>query len=153
MKDAMRLYLGSDHAGVALKTLLKAKLAEEFPAYAVEDCGPDSESSTHYPLFAEKVALKVAAEKNAFGILICGSGIGMSIAANKVDGIRAALVWDATSARLCRQHNDANIVCMGARLVGPEVAFDIVRQFLTAAFDTQGRHSQRLELIREMERK
>ena len=100
-----------------------------------------------------KVAHAVAAERGAKGILICGSGIGMSVAANKVTGIRAALVWDATSARLCRQHNDANILCLGARLIGPEVALDCVRAFLTADFDTQGRHSKRLELIQQMEKK
>ncbi len=152
MQQVKRLYLGSDHAGVALKALLVAKIAIEFPDCSVQDCGPDSEASTDYPTHAKTVALKVASDPGALGILICGSGIGMSIAANKFDGIRAALVWDATSARLCRQHNDANILCLGARLTGPEVVFDIVRQFLTCSFDTTGRHTKRLDLIREIER-
>jgi ribose 5-phosphate isomerase B len=147
------LFLGSDHAGVRLKALVIEKLRVEFSEFEIQDFGTHEEASTDYPLYAQKVAHAVAAERGAKGILICGSGIGMSVAANKVTGIRAALVWDATSARLCRQHNDANILCLGARLIGPEVALDCVRAFLTADFDTQGRHSKRLELIQQMEKK
>ncbi len=151
MQSPGKVFFGSDHAGFELKALLVEKVRAEFPEVDWEDCGPDSEESTDYPIFAEKVARKVVAE-NGFGVLVCGSGIGVSIAANKIAGVRAAICWDVTSARLSREHNDANVLCMGARLVGREVAFDMVRQFLRAKFQ-EGRHAARLELIRKLEKK
>jgi ribose 5-phosphate isomerase B len=150
MKTLCPVFLGSDHAGFELKTLILEKLRLEFPDHAIEDCGPDSEASTDYPLYAKKVADKVVASKG-LGILVCGSGIGVSIAANKVHGVRAALCWDATSARLSREHNDATVLCLGSRLIGREVAFDAVRQFLRAEFQG-GRHSTRIEQIRDLEK-
>lgn len=143
------VFIGSDHAGFELKKQVLEHLHADFPDLSVEDCGTQNTDSTDYPLFAKKVADKVIKE-NGMGILICGSGIGMSIAANKVRGVRAAVVWDATSARLSRQHNAANIVCVGARLVGREEAFDAIRTFLTTSFE-EGRHATRIELISKME--
>ena len=148
--EASRVFVGSDHAGFELKNLIVERLRAEFPQLPVEDCGTQSEASTDYPTYAKIVGEKVAADPKSRGILVCGSGIGMSIAANKVRGVRAAQVWDATSARLCRQHNGANVVCVGARLTGRETAFDIVRTFLKTAFEG-GRHAGRLELIQKME--
>jgi RpiB/LacA/LacB family sugar-phosphate isomerase len=149
MQSPGKVFFGSDHAGFELKALLVQKVQSEFPEIHWEDCGPESEESTDYPVFAEKVARKVVAE-NGLGILVCGSGIGVSISANKVAGIRAALCWDVTSTRLSREHNDANVLCLGSRLIGREVAFDMVRQFLRSEFQG-GRHAERLELIRKLE--
>jgi ribose 5-phosphate isomerase B len=142
-----KVFIGADHAGLPLKKALVEQLKKEFD---LEDLGTYSEDSVHYPDFAKKVAERVANEK-ARGILVCGSGIGMSIAANKVPGIRAAMAWDVTSARLSRQHNDSNIVCMGARLIGPEVALEAARTWLTTEFQG-GRHQVRIDLIGDMER-
>jgi ribose 5-phosphate isomerase B len=138
--------IGSDHAGFQLKKTLIDFLKKEFPSLAVEDAGCYSEESVDYPTVGNDVATKVAA-KNCAGILLCGSGIGVSIAANRVKGIRAALVDNVTAARLSRQHNDANIVCLGARLIGTEVAFDILRSWLTTPFEG-GRHQRRVELLK-----
>lgn len=149
MKEASRIYVGSDHGGFELKTPILEMLRAEFPHAQVEDCGTLSQASTDYPTYAEKVARSIVAH-GGLGILICGSGIGMSIAANKIDGIRAAMVWDVTSSRLSRQHNGANVVCMGARLIGREVALDIVRTFLKTEFEG-GRHATRVELISKLE--
>lgn len=149
MSQSKSVFVGGDHAGFETKKTVLAFLAQEFPQLKVEDCGTHSEQSTHYPLHAETVAKKVAAS-GGLGVLICGSGIGVSIAANKVAGIRSTVVWNSTSARLAREHNDANIVCLGARLLGPEVIFDCLRAFFTAQFQN-GRHAERVELIRKME--
>lgn len=138
--------IGSDHAGFQLKKILIDFLKREFPSVQVEDAGCFSEESVDYPTIGNDVATKVAA-KGLAGILMCGSGIGISIAANRVKGIRAALVENSTAARLSRQHNDANIVCFGARLIGTEVAFDILRTWLTTSFEG-GRHQKRVELLK-----
>ncbi|MBY0371610.1 ribose 5-phosphate isomerase B [bacterium] len=149
MSKPQPIFIGGDHAGFETKKSIVEFLKKEFPAHVVEDCGTHSSASTHYPLHAEAVAKKVVAS-GGLGVLVCGSGIGVAIAANKVPGVRATVVWNSTSARLCRQHNDANIVCFGARLLGPEVIQDSLRAFLTATFE-QGRHAERVELIRKME--
>ncbi len=149
MDDSAQIFIGSDHAGFELKTLVLERLRAEFPKSKIEDCGPDSEASVDYPKYAEIVGKKVASQ-GGIGVLICGSGIGMSISANKVNGVRAAMVWDTTSARLSRQHNGANVVCIGARLTGRETAFDIVRTFLKTPFEG-GRHATRVELITKLE--
>ena len=145
-----KIYIGSDHAGFALKRLVTKFLATEMPAVSFEDLGCHSEESVDYPNFADAVGKRVAKE-GTLGILICGSGIGMSIAANKVSGIRAAECWDVTSARLSRQHNNANILCFGSRLVGQEVAFDMCRIWLTTEF-LEGRHQKRIDLITKLEK-
>ena len=144
-----KVFVGGDHAGYALKKQVLEHLSTAFPQMEFKDCGTDSEQSVDYPDYARKVADAVV-KQSARGILICGSGIGVSIAANKVNGIRAALCSDSTSARLSREHNDANILCLGARLVGVEVALDVCRTWLTTAFQS-GRHQRRVDLIRKLE--
>lgn len=144
-----KIYVGSDHAGFGLKVALLPELKAHFPDLQFEDLGCHDTSSVHYPDYSKKVAEKVAKE-NARGLLFCGSGIGVAIAANKVKGVRAATVWDATSAHLSKEHNDTNIICLGARLVGQEVALDSIKAWLPAKF-LEGRHAIRVELIRKME--
>ncbi len=150
MAETTTFYFGSDHAGYSLKKTLIETLKKEFPQFTFEDCGTHSESSCDYPDFAAKVAHKVV-EHSTRGILICGSGLGMSIAANKVFGIRAAEVWDVTSARLSREHNNANIACLGSRLVGPETALETCRTWLKTEF-LGGRHQGRIDKITALER-
>ena len=143
------IYIASDHAGFQLKKSIITLLSSETLKF--EDCGCDSETSCHYPEFGEKVA-RLCVKNKVQGILICGTGIGMGIAANKVSGARAAMVNDVTAARLSRAHNNANIVCLGARLVGIEVALDIIRTFLSTAFEG-GRHQLRVDLLEKIEAK
>lgn len=144
------LLIGSDHAGFSVKEKVRELLAKEFPDLKVKDCGCFDENSVDYPDVAKTVGTAVALDASHRGILICGSGIGISIAANKIAGVRAAEVWDMTSARLSREHNDANIVCFGARLIGIEVAFDIVRTWLRSGF-LGGRHEGRVKKIAQLE--
>jgi ribose 5-phosphate isomerase B len=144
----MHVALGADHAGFELKDALKRVLDELGVTY--HDFGTTSPESVDYPDFAETVARGVAAQQFDRGILVCGSGIGMSIVANKVPGIRAAVVADATTARLARQHNDANVVAIGSRLTTFAAAADIVRTFLATDFEA-GRHLRRLEKIQRLE--
>lgn len=146
---AVRVALGADHAGFALKDALKRVLDDLGVAY--HDYGTSSPESVDYPDFAEAVARGVAERHFDRGILVCGSGIGMSIAANKVAGVRAAAVGDADAARLSRQHNDANVLAIGARSTPADRASDIVRTFLTTDFEG-GRHERRLEKIARLER-
>ena len=145
-----RIFVGSDHAGFALKKSLFNLLTKEFPSLEFDDLGCDSEDRADYPDYARAVAEKVSASGGK-GLLVCGSGIGMAIAANKVKGVRAANIWDATSARLSREHNDSNVMCLGARLTGPEVALEACRVWLSTDFQG-GRHLKRVELIRTMEK-
>jgi ribose 5-phosphate isomerase B len=146
----MRIALGADHAGVSLKadvhTLLKARGDE------VIDMGALSEESVDYPDYAAKVARAVAEGEADVGILACGTGIGMAIAANKIPGIRAAPVVDLESTRLARAHNDANILALGARVTPTELALQIVTTFLDTPFDG-GRHQRRIDKIAELERR
>ncbi|MFA5793147.1 MAG: ribose 5-phosphate isomerase B [Candidatus Gracilibacteria bacterium] len=149
----MMIYIGSDHAGFPLKELLQKYLKSvEGRVKDVElvDCGTFSEDSVDYPDIAKEVSLKVLGSEGALGILICGTGIGMSISANKVDGIRAAHVTDSTQARFARLHNDANVVCLGQRITGSEVAKDIVDTFLSTDFEG-GRHANRVQKIKDLE--
>ena len=143
------IYIGADSAGYPLKEELKQHLAER--GYAVVDCGTDSTASCHYPLFATAVCEQVQRDpKGSFGVLICGTGIGMSMCANKYRGVRAALCSDTYSARLTRNHNDANVICMGARVIGSCLAVDILDSFLSAEFEG-GRHATRVDMITEIE--
>jgi ribose 5-phosphate isomerase B len=144
----MRVALGADHAGVALKEEVKRVLEEWSVGF--EDFGAVSEESVDYPAFAAKVALAVAAGDFQRGVLLCGSGIGMAIAANKVRGIRAAPVVDLESTRLSRQHNDANVLAIGARLTPPSDALEMVKVFLDTPFEG-GRHQRRIEQIAALE--
>jgi ribose 5-phosphate isomerase B len=137
----MIIALGSDHAGLPLKQALLAAL--EAGGHQVLDAGTHGPESVDYPDFAQAVAAKVASGEARFGVLVCGSGIGMAIAANRHPAIRAAVVHSATEARLTRAHNDANIACFGARTMGVEVALDSLAAFLATSFEG-GRHARRI---------
>ena len=140
--------IGSDHGGFPLKEEIKKHLDEIGIAY--RDFGTDSPESCDYPIYAEAVARAVVSGEVEKGILICGTGIGISIAANKVKGIRAALCGDCYSAEFTRRHNDANILTMGARVTGGGLACKIVDTFLTTEFEG-GRHARRVALIADIE--
>ena len=140
----MRIALGADHAGVVLKDHIKTFLAER--GFACTDLGTSSEDAVDYPDFAVEVARVVSSGACDRGILVCGSGIGMAVAANKIAGVRAAPITDETTARLSRQHNNLNVLTLGARLIEADRAERIVNAFLETAFDG-GRHQQRLDKI------
>lgn len=144
-----KIYIGADSAGYALKEELIPYIEEK--GYEVINCGTDSAESCHYPEFASKVAKSVQSDlENSFGILVCGTGIGMSMAANKYKGIRAAVCGDTFSARMTRMHNDANVLCIGARVIGAGLAKDIVDLFLSSEFEG-GRHAVRVDMITDIE--
>jgi len=147
--SAMKIALGSDHAGFELKEKLKRSLTAR--GIEVEDQGTHSTDSVDYPDFARKVGEEVAAGKVERGILVCGSGIGMAIAANKVPGVRAANLTSEQEAQLSREHNDLNVLALGARLVDEQKAFQIVDRWLFTPF-SGGRHAQRVEKISQIER-
>ena len=134
--------LASDHAGYELKAQIGAQLSAA--GYEILDLGCNGPQSVDYPDFAAAMAEAITGGKAERGVLICGSGIGISIAANRHAGVRAALVHDVTTARLAREHNDANVVALGARIVGPEIAKDCVDVFLKTAFEGGERHSRRI---------
>lgn len=136
--------LGADHAGVALKDSLRAAL--EAAGHAVRDFGTHGDGSVDYPDFAHQVARAVAAGEAAFGVLVCGTGIGMALAANRHPEVRAVVVHNSTEARLTRAHNDANVACFGARMTGPEVVLDSLSAFLTTPYEG-GRHQRRVDKI------
>ena len=140
--------IGCDHGGFALKTTVMKQLAQA--GVHCKDFGTYSTESVDYPDFAVKVADSVSGGETDAGILICGTGLGMAVAANKVPGIRAVTCSEPYSARMARAHNDANVLTVGARVVGPDVAAEIVRVFCATPFDG-GRHARRLQKIREME--
>ena len=145
-----KIYIGADSAGYFLKEEFKSYLIGK--GYEVEDCGTDSDASCHYPIFASAVCEKVQDELDtSLGILICGTGIGMSMCANKYNGIRAAVCGDTFSARMTRCHNDANVLCIGARVTGSCLAIDILDSFLGAEFEG-GRHAVRVDMISEIEK-
>lgn len=139
--------LGSDHGGYDLKQEVIAYLKEKNLEY--KDYGTDSKESCDYPVYAKKVANAIVNGECDKGILICGTGIGISITANKVKGIRAALCHDTFSAQATREHNDANILAMGARVVGPGLALKIVDTFLNTEFSNDERHIRRIEQIED----
>jgi ribose 5-phosphate isomerase B len=144
----MRIAVGSDHAGYLLKTFLVAHLAEQ--GHDVEDLGTHSERSVDYPEFGAAVGRAVTEGRAQIGLCTCGTGMGIAIAANKILGVRAAVVHDVTTARLARAHNHANVVCMGGRIVGNEVAKDAMDTFLSTAL-AGGRHERRIEEIAVLE--
>jgi ribose 5-phosphate isomerase B len=144
-----RVIFGSDHAGLALRAEA-VKVAKE-SGVEVEDVGPFSGDSVDYPDFARQVALAVAAGRARLGILVCGTGIGMSIAANKVKGVRAAHCTTEFEARMARAHNDANVLCIGERVVGLGLGGAIVKAFLDTPFEG-GRHARRVEKINALDR-
>ena len=145
----MKIALGADHAGYDLKTILVDTLREW--GHEVVDLGTgNATESVDYPDFGSAVGHHVARGDADLGVAVCGSGIGISIAANKVPGVRAALVHDATSARLAREHNHANVLCMGARLIGPPVAQDALAAWLGAE-PVEGRHLARVEKLSQLD--
>ncbi len=145
----MRIAIGNDHGAVDMKNHVMGWLKDN--GYEVVNFGTDSTESTDYPIYAEKVARAVVSGECDKGVLICGTGIGISISANKIHGVRCALCSEPVSTALSRQHNDANIVAMGARTIGPVMAEEIVRTFLTTEFEG-GRHARRVEKIMRLDR-
>ncbi len=145
----MRIALASDHVGFAEKEKLKPLLLELGVEF--EDLGPASDKSVDYPDYARTVAEHVAQGRVEQGLLVCGSGAGMAITANKVHGVRAAVGWSEETAKLARQHNDANVLAIGARTTSPDDIPKIVRAWFSASFEG-GRHAARVEKIREVER-
>jgi ribose 5-phosphate isomerase B len=145
----MRIVLASDHGGLTLKEEIKQYLVEG--GHEVTDVGAHTEESVDYPDFGKFAAEIVAGGEADRGILVCGTGIGMSIAANKVKGVRAALCTDPYMAEMARRHNDANILALGGRVVGPGLAVSIVRLFLETPFDG-GRHQRRIDKITDLEK-
>ena len=144
----MKIALGADHAGFAAKEEVKGWLLDW--GHTVDDVGTRDREPVDYPAYAVKVAARVTAGRADLGVLVCGSGIGVCIAANKLPGIRAAYVSDTYSARMARAHNDANVLCLGARVTGPELMRELVAGFLAASFEG-GRHQRRIEQIRQIE--
>src|SRR6266404_1416971 len=144
----MKIALASDHAGFVAKENLKPLVFDL--GVEVEDLGTASEESVDYPDYARKVAEEVAQGRVEQGLLICGSGTGMAIAANKVPGVRAAVAWNEEIARLAREHNDANVLSLGARVTPAEELPGIVRAWFATKFD-HGRHERRVQKIREIE--
>jgi len=140
--------VGSDHAGYALKEQLAGELRDL--GHEVLDLGAHSTDRADYPDFGAAVGRSVAGGDADLGVCVCGSGIGIAMAANKVPGVRAATVHDATSARLTRQHNDANVICLGERLTGPEVASEAMRAWLDAEFEG-GRHAGRVDKLSDLD--
>lgn len=145
----MKIALGADHAGFELKEKIKKLLLQQ--GIQVDDQGTRSNEAVDYPDFARKVAEEVANRQVDFGILVCGTGIGMSIAANKVGGVRAANVNSEYEAQISREHNDANILTLGARTLSDQTAFQIIHKWLETSF-AGGRHQRRVEKITEIER-
>ncbi len=143
-----RIGLGADHAGFQAKESIKKYL--ESAGYAVSDAGTWSEESVDYPDFAIEVARRVQQGQDELGILVCGTGIGMAIAANKIGGIRAAVAHDALTARMSREHNDANVLALGARVLSEHQIIEVAASFLSAEF-AGGRHQRRVDKISELD--
>lgn len=136
--------IGNDHAATNMKKDIVSFV--QLRGYEVINVGTDDDKSVDYPIYAKKVCDLVNEKKADCGILICGTGIGMSMAANKIKGIRAAVVSDETSAKLTRQHNDCNVLCFGARIIGLELAKDIVIAFLETDFSNEEKHQKRIDM-------
>ena len=148
MTDSKRIVLSSDHAAIELRKAVAAHATQL--GWEVEDIGPTSPESTHYPKHGEAAARKVAAGEARFGIILCGTGQGIMMAANKVKGIRCGVCSEPLSARMIREHNDANMLSMGARVIGEGMALEIVETFLATDF-AGGRHGTRVDMITALE--
>lgn len=149
MSEIKTIGIGNDHAAVEMKNQIKEFLEEK--GYKVINYGTDTEESCDYPIYGEKVGKAVASGKVDAGVLICGTGIGISIAANKVKEVRAAVCSEPVTARLTKEHNNANVIAFGSRIVGIETAKAIVTAWLDAVYIGSGRHEKRVNLIRQME--
>lgn len=145
----MKYFIGADHAGIEIKAFIKEVF--EKIGHEVEDLGPYNKDRVDYPDFAEKVCQKVLQNSGSMGVLICGSGIGMSMAANKFDGIRAALCHNEYSAKMARKHNDANILCLGERVSGKGMIEEIIKAWNESEFEG-GRHTQRVDKINKIKK-
>ncbi|MDR1238082.1 MAG: ribose 5-phosphate isomerase B [Propionibacteriaceae bacterium] len=145
----MHIILANDHAGVELKQIIAAHLTESGHSYT--NLGTDSTASTDYPLYGSNAARMVAAGEGDFGILICGAGVGMCISANKVRGARCVLATEPFTAHMGRAHNNANLLALGARVVGPDLAKAIVDEFLATPFEGGERHSRRVDELAELD--
>ena len=143
-----RIALGADHAGFQAKETVKKYL--ESAGYVVDDAGTGSEESVDYPDFAAKVARRVEQGQDDLGILVCGTGIGMAMAANKIGGVRAAVAHDTVTARMSREHNDANVLALGARVLNEHQIIEVTKSFLAAQF-AGGRHQRRIDKISELD--
>ena len=146
----MKIVIGCDHAGFAIKNAVKDHLTAK--GYEVVDVGTYSSDSCHYPVYAHAACEKILSGECELGILICGTGIGMSMAANKHDGIRAACCSDTFSARLTREHNDANLLCFGERVVGMGLALELCDAFLGATYLNNGNHVTRVAMLADIEK-
>ncbi len=146
------IYIGSDHAGYEMKEVLKASIKDNVGDMNFVDLGVFTTDSMDYPDIAREVAEKVSENKDAMGILVCGTGTGMVIAANKLDGIRAAAVTTDAMAEMARRHNNANIITLGSRIVDQEAAKRMVKIFLETPFDNDERHQRRVDKITEIEK-
>ena len=144
----MRIAVGSDHAGYELKQSLAQRLRAE--GHDVMDCGTHGGLRVDYPDFGAAVGVAVAGGDADLGVCVCGSGNGIAMAANKIAGVRAAVAYDVTSARLARAHNDANVLCLGARLTGSEVACEALDAWMTASFEG-GRHETRVAKLSDLD--
>ena len=140
----MKIFISSDHAGFSLKNHIYKNLKKK--NYKIEDLGPFTDKSVDYPIFAKNLANKISRNKTSFGILICGSGTGMAMAANKVKNIRAAVCYNVKNTKLSRLHNNANIITVGSRLTSKNLAFKLVNIFLKTKFEG-GRHLRRIKKI------
>jgi ribose 5-phosphate isomerase B len=149
MSSPKRIVISSDHADIELRKTIAAYVAGR--GWDVVDIGPMTSESTHYPIHGEAAARRIVSGDCQLGIIVCGTGQGIMMAANKVKGIRCGVCSDTFSARMIRQHNDANMLSLGARVVGEGLALDIVDAFLTAEFEG-GRHATRVEMIEALER-
>jgi ribose 5-phosphate isomerase B len=145
------LAIGGDHAGFSMKAMLVEHLRAG--GFQVVDCGPANENPCDFPDMAEAVSLEVLRGTVQRGILVCGSGVGVSVAANKIPGIRASLCHDSYSAHQGVEHDDMNVLCIGARVIGPELAKEILKSFLSAQYAPQPRHQLRVDKILELERR
>ncbi|MFB3920401.1 MAG: ribose 5-phosphate isomerase B [Terriglobia bacterium] len=150
MSNKTKIVLGADHAGFALKEKVRAYLASK--GYEVDDQGPMTSDPVDYPDLAEKVATRVATKAADYGVLMCGTGLGMAITANKVNGVRAATCNDTLSAHFARAHNNANVLTMGGRLVDDTTAQKILDVWLATPFDG-GRHARRVDKIAALDQK
>lgn len=147
----LKIALGGDHAGFPLKQAV----SEHFGPIVTEliDCGTHDEQSCDYPDFAISVSKQILAGKADRGIIVCGSGVGVSVAANKIPGIRAAICHDTYSARQGVEHDDMNVLCIGGRIIGSALAFELVSAFLSATYVPQDRHARRLDKVLDIERR
>jgi ribose 5-phosphate isomerase B len=148
---SLRVAIGGDHAGYLLKQAVAQQLTPLVSSLV--DCGTDSEASCDYPDFAIAVARELIAGNVDRGIIVCGSGVGVSVAANKIPGIRAAICHDTYSAHQGVEHDDMNVLCIGGRIIGSELAFEIIDAFLRARYEPQERHARRLEKVLEIEKR